>query len=130
MDTNSWYRQLQKPSWAPDEKVFGQVWSILYPIIIGVNIYIFVLFSQNKISWRVALPFWLNIFFNIIFTPIQFGFRNNLLAAIDIVLLLVTIVWSMIAIWPYAKLATVLFIPYLIWVSIATVLQISILVKD
>jgi translocator protein len=125
-DTSQWYQNLNKPSWAPDPSVFGQVWGVIYPIIFAVNGYIFVLLGQGKITWMIALPFWLNLFFNAIFTPIQFVMRNNLLALIDIVLVLATIVWAMIAIWPYAKLVTVAFIPYLMWVGIATALQASI----
>lgn len=95
-------------------------------IIFVVNGYVLTLLGQGKIGWMVALPFWLNLFFNAIFTPIQFGLRNNLLAVIDIVLVLGTIVWAMVAIWPHAKWVAVAFVPYLAWVSIATVLQISI----
>jgi tryptophan-rich sensory protein len=123
MDSVSWYQSLNKPSWAPNESVFGRVWSVLYPIIFAVNIYIVILLSQNKISWLVALPFWLNLFFNLSFTPIQFGLKNNLLAALDIYLVLFTIIWAMIAIWPFAKIVTIAFVPYLIWVGIATALQ-------
>ncbi|MEX0595406.1 MAG: TspO/MBR family protein, partial [Candidatus Paceibacterota bacterium] len=72
------------------------------------------------------LPFILNVFFNIIFSPIQFGLRNNLLAAIDITLILATIIWAMFAIWPYMKWVALMQIPYLIWVCIATTLQFSI----
>ena len=127
---NSWYRELQKPSWAPAEWVFGTVWSILYPIIIGVNIYIVVLLLRDKITWIIALPFWLNIFFNAIFTPIQFGLRNNALAFVDILFVLITIVWAMIVIWPYAKWVTLAFLPYLVWVAIATALQLMITIKN
>ncbi len=127
---NEWYQNLKKPSWAPQESVFGTVWSILYPIIIAVNIYVIYLYSQGKIGLLVALPFWLNLFFNIIFTPIQFGLRNNILAFIDITLVLITIIWAMAVIWPYSKFVTVAFVPYLIWVSIATALQLSITLKN
>lgn len=130
MDTKSWYLALNKPSWAPHESVFGIVWSVLYPIIIAVNIYVVVLLTQSKITWLVALPFWLNLFFNVLFTPIQFGLRNNWLATVDIFLVLITIVWAMVAIWPYAKIATIAFVPYLVWVSIATVLQTYIAFKN
>ena len=130
MDEQGWYNRLNKPSWAPDEKVFGQVWPWLYAIIIGVNIYLVVLLVQRKITWQIALPFWLNIFFNVIFTPIQFGLKNNLLAAIDITLVLATIIWAMVAIWPHARFVSIAYIPYLVWVSIATVLQFSILFKN
>lgn len=127
---DDWYHSLNKPSWTPNDWVFGAVWSVLYPIIIAVNVYIVVLFAQHKITWLVALPFWLNAVFNVAFTPIQFGLRNNYLAFADILLVLITIIWAMIAIWPHAKIATVAFAPYLIWVSIATVLQISIALSN
>lgn len=122
----NWYQKLNKPSWAPPVTLFGQVWSLLYPVIFAVNGYILYLLSQGKISWLVALPFWLNLFFNTIFTPIQFGLRNNLLAVIDIVFILGTIIWAMIAIWPHAKWLAIAFIPYLVWVCIAGALQVSI----
>lgn len=125
--TQEWYEQLRKPSWAPDSPVFGYVWSVLYPIIFAVNIYVAYLLIKKVIAWQVALPFWLNLAFNLVYSPIQFGLRSNLLAAIDIVLVLGTLIWAMIVIWPYSKIAAGLFVPYLVWVSIATVLQFSIL---
>ncbi len=130
MSERDWYRQLNKPNWAPDEKVFGQVWSKLYIIIAIVNIWVIILLIQHKINWIVALPFWLNLFFNGIFTPIQFALKNNLLATLDILLVLGTIIWSMWAIWLHAYGLALAFIPYLVWVSIATVLQISITIKN
>lgn len=130
MQEESWYRQLNKPRWAPDEKVFGQVWSKLYVVIAIVNIWVVVLLIQNKIDWKIALPFWLNLFFNAIFTPIQFGLKNNLLATFDILLVLITIVWAMWVIWPHAYWLALAYIPYLVWVGIATVLQISITIKN
>lgn len=130
MDTKEWYRALKKPSWAPHESVFGQVWSILYVIIFAVNAYIIVLLIQDRISYKTALPFWLNLLFNFLFTPVQFGLRNNLLAVIVILLVLVTIIWSMIAIWPFDKFLSIAFVPYLVWVVIASALQISIWLKN
>jgi tryptophan-rich sensory protein len=57
---------------------------------------------------------------------LQFGLRNNLLASIDIILILITLIWAMIAIWPYLRWVTYISIPYLLWVSFATILQVSI----
>ena len=122
-NARDWYSNLDKPNWAPQESVFGTVWSILYPIIFAVNIYVFYLYASGKISWLVALPFWLNLVFNLIFSPIQFGLSNNALAMLDIYLVLATIVWAMVAIWSTSKIASLAFAPYLIWVCIATVLQ-------
>lgn len=81
---------------------------------------------QKKIPRAVAVPFVLNLLFNFSFTYLQFGLMNNVLAAIDIVLVLVTIVWAMVAIYPHAKWITYSQVPYLLWVSFATVLQLTI----
>ena len=77
----------------------------------------------------VALPFALNLIFNFAFTPLQFGIKNNLLAAIDIPLVLTTLVWALTALWYAAPgLRWVVYVnaPYLLWVSFATVLQLTI----
>lgn len=122
----NWYQTIKKPSWAPAENVFGQVWGILYPIIFAANLWVLILVSSGKINWKVALPFWVNLFFNFLFTPIQFGLRNNLLALIDIILILATGIWAVVAIWPHNKIIALMFAPYMIWVAIATTLQASI----
>lgn len=123
MDTTNWYRSLNKPTWAPHEWVFGTVWSILYPIIFAVNIYVLIMYFRGNIGLKVAIPFWFNLFFNIIFTPIQFGLRNNALAMIDIYLILATIILAIVFIWPISKITALAFTPYLVWVAIATALQ-------
>lgn len=130
MNATSWYRSLEKPGWAPKQEVFGRVWSVLYPIIIAANLWVIVLLILGDISWYVALPFWLNLFFNLIYSPIQFGLKNNWLASLDILLVFATIVWAIVAIWPYQLLIGLAFAPYLIWVTIATVLQLTVTYKN
>lgn len=125
MDTRQWYESLNKPSWAPEPEVFGRVWSIIYPIIFIVNIYVLVLLYNGKINWLIALPFWLNLFFNFLYTPVQFGLKNQSLSSIVILLVFFTIIWCMVAIFPYSKWLTIAYIPYLVWVGIASVLQIN-----
>ena len=83
-------------------------------------------FTMKTLHLLLALPFALNILANLVFTPIQFGLRNLLLASFDISIVLVTIVWGMIVIWRYHRWVAVLQVPYLIWVAIATVLQVMI----
>jgi len=126
MQNYEWYSQLVKPSWSPPAWLFGPVWSVLY-ILIAISFgKVFLMFFQNKIGFIILLPFILNLIFNFAFTPLQFGIKNNLLAAIDILLVLGTLVWAMIAIFPYAKWITYIQIPYLLWASFATVLQVTV----
>ena len=126
MDTNNWYSLLIKPSWAPPSWLFGPVWAFLY-ILIAISFgRVFILTYQKQILFSIALPFILNLLFNFAFTPLQFGLKNLLFATIDILLVLFTLIWAMIAIYPSGKWITYIQIPYLIWVSFASVLQITI----
>jgi tryptophan-rich sensory protein len=84
------------------------------------------MFFQKKVSFIIILPFILNLIFNFSFTPLQFGLKNNLLAAVDVILVLGTLIWAMIAIYPHARWVAYIQIPYLLWVSFATVLQLTI----
>jgi tryptophan-rich sensory protein len=81
---------------------------------------------QKQIPFIVALPFILNLIFNLSFTYFQFGLKNNYLAAIDVLLVLFTLIWAMSAIYPYAHWITYMQIPYILWVSFATVLQLTV----
>lgn len=126
MQTYTWYQQLIKPTWAPPSWIFGPVWTVLY---IGIAISfgsVFLMAGQKKIAWLITLPFILNLVFNFLFTPIQFGIKNNLLAAVDILLVLGTLIWAMVAIYPHARWIAYAQIPYLLWVMFATVLQLSV----
>lgn len=122
----SWYQNLIKPTWAPPSWLFGPVWTVLYIVIALSFGTVFYKAFSKQISWIVALPFALNLIFNFLFTPIQFGLKNNLLASLDIIAVLLTLVWSMAAIYPHSKVLAYAQIPYLLWVSFATTLQISI----
>jgi tryptophan-rich sensory protein len=121
-----WYNSLEKPSWTPAPAVIGLIWQILYPVILVSFGFVFVQAFRGKVGWLVALPFAINLVANLIFTPIQFGWRNLPLAAVDIVVIWATIIWSAAAVWPHYKWVTIAQLPYLTWVSIATVLQLSI----
>lgn len=126
MNTNSWYAQLIKPSWSPPAWVFGPVWTFLYVLIALSFGKVFWMAVKKEIPLIVALPFVLNLIFNFAFTPLQFGLRNNLLAAIDVLLVLGTLIWAMVAIYSHIRWVAHIQIPYLFWVLFATVLQLTI----
>ena len=127
---NDWYVTLIKPAWAPPSWVFGPVWTVLYAVIIVTFGWVFLQTVRGQLPVLVALPFFLNIIFNLLFTPIQFGLRNNLLASIDILLVLGTLIWALVAIWPHARLIAYANIPYLLWVAFATTVQLAITIKN
>ena len=129
MNTSNWYSQLLKPSWAPPSWLFGPVWTVLYAIIAVSFGTVFWKTFTGKLAWIVALPFALNLIFNFAFTPLQFGLKNNLLAAMDILLVLGTLIWALLALWhasPGLRWVVFANIPYLLWVTFATGLQLTI----
>ncbi len=126
MNTYNWYQQLIKPSWSPPADVFGPVWIFLYAFIAVSYGTVFYKTAIGKLPKIIALPFILNLVFNFAFTPIQFGLKNNLLAAVDILLVLGTLIWLIFNIYPYVKWIAYILIPYLLWVSFATILQLTV----
>lgn len=126
MNNFTQYTELIRPSFAPPAWIFGPVWTFLYLLIAISFTSAFSMFLSKKISFMVILPFILNLIFNLAFTPIQFGLKNNLLASIDMLLVLGTIIWLMVAIFPFARWITYIQIPYLLWVLFATFLQLTI----
>ena len=126
----SYYQTLSKPGWAPPKGLYGTVWGILYPIILIAYGYVIFQALGDAIPRSVLTPIVINLAANFAFTPILFSMRNLELAALDIVIVLVTIAWSIAVIYPYSWPAALALVPYLIWVGIATVLQISITVMN
>ena len=129
MPTQEWYTTLIKPTWAPPSCLFGPVWTVLYAIIAVSFGTVFYKAFTKEIPWIAALPFALNLVFNFAFTPIQFGLKNNLLASIDILLVVGTLIWAFVLLWnavPELRWVVYVNIPYLLWGTFATVLQLTI----
>ena len=130
-NTYNWYSTLIKPTWAPPSWLFGPVWAVLYAIIAVTYGTVFYKVYTKELPIIVALPFALNLVFNFSFTYFQFGLKNNLFASVDILLVLGTLVWAILLLrgsLSEAGLAWVTYanLPYLAWVSFATVLQLTI----
>jgi tryptophan-rich sensory protein len=125
-NTTSWYQELIKPTWAPPGWIFGPVWSVLYLLIFISFTTVFYKVWRGELPPLTALPFALNLIFNAAFTPLQFGLRSNTLAAIDILLVLTTLIWALLLIYPQLKWVALINIPYLLWVMFATVLQLTV----
>lgn len=130
MNTMTWYQSLVKPFWAPPSWLFGPVWTVLYFIIAVSFVTVFRKTYKKELPRIIALPFVLNIIFNLAFSPIQFTLQNNYLATVDILLVLGTLIWAMIAIYPKIRWVALVNIPYFIWVSFATALQLSITILN
>lgn len=126
MNTLTDYASYVKPEWAPPSSIFAPVWTALYIIIAITFGYIGYKFWKGEVDGKIALPFMLNIGFNIIYTYLQFEIQSFLLASIDILLVLGTLIWALRTAWGKYRWVTLANIPYLLWVSFATALQLTI----
>ena len=126
MNEKFWYLELIKPNWAPPAWIFGPVWSVLYLIIFVSFGAVFLKVFKGELPYLFALPFALNLIFNLLFTPLQFGLQNNELATLDILFILFTLVWSLFVVYPYVPWVTFINLPYLFWVIFAIGLQLTI----
>jgi tryptophan-rich sensory protein len=121
-----WYANLHKPFFNPPDWIFGPVWTTLY-IMMGVSAFlVWRKGLDNKIVRIALICFIVQLFLNAIWTPLFFGLRSPLLGLIDIVLLLNAIIVTVSAFSKISRPAALLLIPYLAWVSFATVLNASI----
>jgi tryptophan-rich sensory protein len=119
VDAASFYAQLSKPSWAPPARVFGPVWSVLYALM-GVAAW---LVWRSPGSKRLALGlFGAQLAVNALWSWLFFAWHRGALAAVDVLALVALIVATIVAFWRTSRLAALLLVPYLVWVSFASVL--------
>lgn len=119
----AWYASLVKPSFSPPSWLFGPVWFILY-LLMGISIYlIWQKIGENKKVRTALWFFWIHLVFNAVWSPVFFGLKNPGFALVNIILIWLFIIVLIVKFWNINKWSTYLLIPYLFWVSFATVLN-------
>lgn len=121
-----WYAGLRKPWFDPPDWVFAPVWTLLYMAvaIAGWRTFLRRPGGASMAIWSVQL------ILNFTWSPVFFGLRLVGLALIVIILLLVAIVAFVVATWRVDRPSSLLFVPYAIWVTFATALNLSILLMN
>lgn len=114
-----WYQKLEKPWFTPPNWVFPVTWMVLY-VCIAVAGARAALLDNNGL----AMAFWaLQIAFNSLWTPVFFGLRNIRLGMAVVSALWLTVFVGMVVLWQIDWVAGALFVPYLLWVTIAAALN-------
>ena len=120
-----WFKTLQKPFFNPPDFLFGPVWTILY-ILMGVSFYL-ILQAQKTPQQKFAVAvFCIQLFLNFCWSFIFFKFELIGVAFIEIIVLWIGIVTMIYFFFKISKAAAFLQIPYLLWVTFASVLNGSI----
>ncbi|HSI48847.1 MAG TPA: TspO/MBR family protein [Ideonella sp.] len=117
----AFYGQLSQPVWAPPAWLFGPVWSVLY-LLMAVAAWL--VWRQHRFSGaRTALGlFVIQLFANALWTWLFFGMHLGAVSLAEIAVLWLLIAATISAFWPLHRLAALLLVPYLAWVSLATAL--------
>jgi benzodiazapine receptor len=119
----TWYVYINKPVFSPPNWIFGPVWTTLY-CLMGISFYL--IWSQGwhkKAVKNAGQTFLAQLALNFLWTPLFFGLKSPLLGLITIIALWILIVLTMKKFYPLSKTAFYLLIPYLLWVSFATILN-------
>lgn len=126
----TWYASLDKPSFSPPNYLFGPVWTTLYALM-GISI---VLILEKKISRRkknmALILFGLQLSLNFLWSVVFFGGHQLLLSIFIIVILWINILGLIVMFKKISNFASLLLVPYLAWVSFASLLNISIFVLN
>jgi len=119
---DEWYDRLRKPSWNPPKWVFPVVWSIIY-FLIAISGWLI----WQKVGFGLILIVWaIQLIFNAAWSWIFFGLKRMDLAFLEVIGLWISIVVYMFLAWPVSITASLLFVPYIVWVTAAATLNWSV----
>ena len=121
-----WYFNLNKPSFNPPNYLFGPVWSLLY-LLMGVSFYLILQETKSPLRKKAISIFILQLSLNFLWSFLFFKFQLLGLAFIEILLIWLSILWMILEFKKLNKTAAYLQIPYLLWVSFASLLNGTIL---
>jgi tryptophan-rich sensory protein len=122
---DSWYMALNKPFFNPPNWIFWPVWTLLY-IMIWISFYL----VWNKWFWKdinkLKIVYFIQLFLNFLWSFSFFYLENPLYWIINILILWLFIIYNIILFYKVDKKAWIFLVPYLFWVSFASILNIFI----
>jgi len=117
-----WYETLNQPSFNPPNWIFGPVWTTLY-FLMGVSLFLIWKESANKDRNRAILVFMIQLILNFCWSFLFFYYHQIGLALVEIVLLWISIISMILLFYRIKPMAAYINIPYLLWVTFATILN-------
>jgi len=121
----SWYPTVKKPSWNPPRWVFAPVWTTLYTMIALSGWLVWMRRGESDVTIPMTV-FFLHLGLNALWSVLFFGWQQIGPAAVEIIVLLISIVSYILLTWNVSRWASLLFVPYALWVSFAAALNVTI----
>jgi len=122
----SWYRGLNKPAWNPPDWVFGPAWTLILGLAAWAGVIGWDRAKDGAAVARLGLLFGANIALHMLWSPLFFNMRRPDWALLEVPLLWLSILALMTDLAPTSALAAALLVPYLLWVSFAAFLNLTI----
>ncbi len=122
-DLSPWYYALKQPGWAPPDWLFGPAWTVIYGLAALSATLVWSHEPHPALRRRVLMAFAANGMLNVLWSLLFFKMRRPDWAAAEIVMLWLSILGLIALAWPRSKLAALLLVPYLAWVSFAGLLN-------
>ena len=119
---STWYIELNKPSFNPPNWIFGPVWTLLY-FLMGIALYLVWNAEKSIARKNGIILFAIQLILNTLWSVVFFGLKSPEFAVYVIVLLWIMILLTIIHFMKVSRIAGALLIPYILWVSFATVLN-------
>jgi len=121
----TWYVGIIKPVFNPPNWIFGPVWTILF-VLMGISLWIIWTSKESKEKRRGLILFFIQLGLNVLWSVLFFGLHLLLLSFVEIILLWIFILLTILEFKKISKNASYLLWPYIIWVSFAAILNLSI----
>jgi tryptophan-rich sensory protein len=122
-NVGTWYTTIQKPSWNPPNWIFGPVWTTLY-ILMGIALYLVWKEDSSDFLKKLAIVFFtLQLVLNFFWSFIFFQQHEMGWALVEIIALWLAILVTIFSFANISKTAAWLLVPYIAWVSFATILN-------
>lgn len=119
----TWYAALKKPSFAPPNWVFAPVWTVLF-VLMGIAAYLVWRQGLSNPAVKTALIiFIVQLIFNMLWSLVFFTLKSPLFGFVVIIILWLLILFTIIYFFNISKVAGILLIPYIVWVSFASILN-------
>jgi benzodiazapine receptor len=126
----TWYTTLNKPSFNPPNQIFGPVWSTLY-VLMGISSYLVWKERKTFTGYNLAVGLYFSqLILNLMWSFLFFYQHQIGFALAEIIVLLIAIITTAIVFYKVNKVAGLLFIPYILWVSFASYLTYSIFILN
>lgn len=120
---DTWYATLEKPTFNPPSWLFAPVWTALY-FLMGISLFLILRQDLEKGKIKLAISFFgLQLILNALWSFLFFGLQNPFLAFIEITILWIAILITILTFYKIKKVASTLLVPYIMWVTFATILN-------